>query len=270
MRTLFAFVGALASALVLAAGCAGDHDERRITVAAASSLQPLLEEVVPRFAEDTGIAIGVSYGASGTIANQIEHGAPIDVVVAASLEHVDRLSSGGFLRVDSIKPWANGVVTLVKPKGDNRAWLLVEGERIAIANPETAPYGAAAKALLENSGLWEQLEDRIVYADNVMQALQFARSGNVDFAFVPASLVPLGSGDIDHLGGFYGGDLRQTVAVVASTDHLEDAEAFANHLAGDEVAALLSGFGYGPPTDSTWTGRFQQDGGRDALRLLDD
>lgn len=236
-------------ALVGVPACAGERAPS-ITVGAASSLQPLLDSIKPGFEEESGITLHITYAASGALVRQIEQGAPIDVFVSASAQYIDELSAGSFLRQDSLAAIGYGQLVLIRPEQDSgEIRSFADAERIAIANPETAPYGTAAKSLLESSGLWHLVEPRIVYAESALQAYQFANAGEVDYAFVPLPLVRtpadgIAYGDLAAAGLGSMPTVKYMAAVTTSTDEEEGARGFIDYLATPEVQAKVQEFGY--------------------------
>lgn len=167
-------------------------------VAAASDLQFALDEIVARFRRDTGIAPRVTYGSSGNFARQIEQGAPFELFLSADEAYVDRLTARGLTRGDGAL-YAIGRIVLFAPHGSplepdpglrNLAMRLANGEsgRLAIANPEHAPYGRAAEQALRSVGVWEALQPKLLLGENVAQAAQFASSGNADGGIIAYSL----------------------------------------------------------------------------------
>lgn len=242
--------------LTLSLVACDDRSSREITIGAASSLRPLLDEVVPLFERETGITAEVSYGASGAIARQIEQGAPIDVFASADTTQIDELIRGRFLVLDSIFTWGYGQLVAVRPvDGDPSVITLADADRIAIANPETAPYGAAAKQLMEQANVWDQLKGNIVFAETALQALLFAQAGEVDFAFVPLSLLRADSSGVtvvDQAIRVNGFDrpvtgftsLDQSLALVAGSDVLHEAREFVKFFASDEVVRVFESLGY--------------------------
>jgi molybdate transport system substrate-binding protein len=168
-------------------------------VAAASDLQFALDEIVARFRRDTGIAPRVSYGSSGNFTRQIEQGAPFELFLSADEAYVDRLAARGLTRGDGAL-YAIGRIALFAPHGSplepdpglkNLAARLASGEsgRLAIANPEHAPYGRAAEQALRSLGVWDAVQPKLLLGENVAQAAQFASSGNADGGIIAYSLV---------------------------------------------------------------------------------
>ena len=186
---------AIVGALAIAAGataCTGDAVEQ-VNVAAAADLRYALDEVVAALEEqDPGVDYAVTYGSSGQFLQQIVNGAPFDVYLSADRQYPDELVSKG-LAHDPFT-YAVGRLVLWVPEGSelNPAQglvILADADRIAIANPEHAPYGRAAVAAMTSAGVYDLVEDRIVLGENVSQAAEFVLSGNADAGIVALSLV---------------------------------------------------------------------------------
>ncbi len=234
-RTLLA-AAAAAAAL---AGCAAPGPE--LVVGAASSLEPSLRAFAASFEADTGARVTLLPGGSGTIARQIEGGAPIDVFASADPAYTQALATGGFVDPDSVRVFGEGRLVVVAtfstrgPADWTAPLRSVEKVRyVAIANPRTAPYGAAAVAALRSAGLWDALAPKVVYGESVAQALQFVRTGNADAGLVAASLVRDGLADglavYDVDPGLYE-PIAETVAVVSASGQRELARRFVEALA---------------------------------------
>ncbi len=207
---------------------------------AASSLEPSLRAFAASFEEDTGARVTLLPGASGTIARQIEEGAPIDVFASADPAYTERLAAAGFVEPGSVRSFGEGRLVVVatfsvRGRGDWTAPLrsMEKVRYIAIANPQTAPYGAAAVEALRSAALWEALERKVVYGESVAQALQLVRTGNADVGLVAASLVRDGLADglavYDVDASAYEA-IAETVAVVSASDHRQLAERFVDAL----------------------------------------
>ncbi len=167
-------------------------------VAAASDLKFALDELVAAFFHDTGISVRVTYGSSGNFARQIAQGAPYDLFLSADEAYVRELADRGLTR-DGGTLYAIGRIALYAPNDSplvpdpalaNLARRLRDGSsgRIAIANPEHAPYGRAAEQALRGLDLWNLALPRLVLGENVAQAAQFAASGNADGGIIAYSL----------------------------------------------------------------------------------
>jgi molybdate transport system substrate-binding protein len=168
---------------------------QELTVAAASDLQVALPEVISRFERATGVRVQPVFGSSGNIAAQIQNGAPYDVFLSADIEYPRRLIARGLATREALAGYARGRVVLwvrnesaldVKRGLGALAGQMVR--RIAIANPEHAPYGRAAVAALRHAGAYDQVRTKLVLGENISQAAQFALSGNADAGIIALSL----------------------------------------------------------------------------------
>ena len=157
-------------------------------MAAASSLNSALKDVIQRYTRSGGEHVDVVFGASATLARQIQDGAPFDLFLAADEEFPSRLSSAGLTK-DAGVVYAVGRLVIFAPKGsplevdgqlEGLGRLLMAGgvRRFAIANPDLAPYGRAAEAVLRTRGLWDRLRPSLVLGGTIAQAAQFATTGN--------------------------------------------------------------------------------------------
>jgi len=191
--------------------------QRPPTIAAAANLNFALREVADRFARAAGNRVELVFGASGTLTRQIQDGAPFEMFLAADEEFPNQLAKAGLTR-DAGEIYAVGRLALFAPRGsplqvderlDGLARLLKGGgvTRFAIANPEVAPYGRAAEAVLRKHGLWDGIRPRLVLGDTIAQAAQFATTGNAVGGLVAYSLVLAELKD------------RGTHAVIPAADH---------------------------------------------------
>ncbi|MBI2319267.1 MAG: molybdate ABC transporter substrate-binding protein [Betaproteobacteria bacterium] len=191
-------------ALVLAAllwelACSGTVFAAEIpVVAAAADLQYALDEVSRAFASASGRSVKLAAGSSGNFTRQIIQGAPFELFFSADEDYVRELARRS-LTLDGGALYAIGRLALYVPKGsrvradaemNDLAAAAADGRlrRLAIANPEHAPYGRAARAALMRKGLWESLRSRLVLGENVSQAAQFALSGSVEAGLIAYSL----------------------------------------------------------------------------------
>lgn len=163
-----------------------------LRVAAASDLTEAFTELGARFEAETKVKVVFSFGSSGLLAKQISEGAPFDLFFAANAGFVDETVKAGACDGTTSQRYARGRLAAWSLSGPLPSLESIAGEankRIALASPEHAPYGRAAKEALERAGLWKQVEPRVVYAENVRQALQLAQTGNVEVALVAYSNV---------------------------------------------------------------------------------
>jgi molybdate transport system substrate-binding protein len=164
--------------------------QQTLRVAAAADLQPVLPSLLSDYEAQTHRHVEASYQSSATLATQIENGAPFDLFLSADMQFPARLIAGGFCDSDKPIPYAEGTLVLWTRK-DSRfphpslATLSDPSlKRLAIANPQHAPYGRAAMASLTSLGLADALKPRLITAENISQAAQFADSGNADAGLI--------------------------------------------------------------------------------------
>lgn len=162
-------------------------------VAAAADLALALTELLPAFSARHPFDVKLTLGSTGLLQRQIAEGAPFDLFLAANGEYADQAVKSGACDGATEDSYARGRI-VIWIKGDGGGALTLDSladarfKHIAIANPEHAPYGAAAKEALVKSGVWKQVSERLVYGENVQQTLALAESGNADAAIVGLSL----------------------------------------------------------------------------------
>jgi molybdate transport system substrate-binding protein len=227
--------------------CGPSSSSDQLVVAAAADLRPVFEE--------GGAPDGVvfQFGSSGQLAQQIVEGAPVDVFLSADAGYVDLVISRGRGDPSSRRVYALGrLVVWSREQGrwSSLAEVVTDPDVrvVAIANPEHAPYGAAARAALEAIGAWEMLADRLVYGENVSDTLRLASSGDADVALVSASLALAAGGYWIEVDERLYPPLEQTLVVVTEDpDRRLVADRFVSFLTGEKGRALLERFGFGLP-----------------------
>lgn len=242
----------MGTVLLLAALLAAFSPAKSLTVAAAANVRPALDEIARAFEAASGARLVVSYGASGILERQIENGAPFDVFLSADRERVERLAKRKLVLPESRRTYALGRLALVcsraSPKLETPADLArVPLRRLAIANPETAPYGAAAREALEHLHLWDRLRPKIVYAENVRDALRYAETGDADYAFAALSEAE-GSGlSLLRVSERLHTPLDQEACALRRSAEPELARRFLEFLDGPAARSLFERHGYGLP-----------------------
>lgn len=192
-----------------------------------------------------------AFGGSAALARQIESGAPFDVYLSANERFVRYLASRGRIIPESVSVYALGRLGLWSRSGRYHSLgdLTRLGFRyLAIPNPALAPYGVAARELLETQKIWARLEPKIVYGENVRQAMQFAESGNADAAITAWSLMKTRGGVLLRESGHQ--PVRQTGGVVRSSKHGAAARRFLLFLGSAKGRAMLESFGFGMPAQA--------------------
>ena len=167
-----------------------------LTVAAASDLSHSIGELTEAFRKQVpGAHIKTSLGASGNFFAQIKHGAPFDVFLSADLMYPTRLASEGAADAATLRTYAIGrlAVWSLDPRFDLRQGMAVFKDarltRVAIANPEVAPYGRAARAAMQQHGVWDAVKGKLVMGENVAQTAQFIQTGNAQVGVVSYATV---------------------------------------------------------------------------------
>ncbi|GIW01195.1 molybdate ABC transporter substrate-binding protein [Roseiflexus sp.] len=250
----------LIALLLVASGCSAapaplaplNASSSELVVAAAADLTPAFQEIGKRFEEQTGIRVAFNFGSTGQLAQQIERGAPFDLFYAANKSFIEELNAKGMVIPDTIELYAQGRITLWtrpdSPLKPERVADLVDPvyQRIAIANPEHAPYGQAAKEALERAGVWEKVQPRLVFGENVAQTLTLADTGNVDVAIVALSLSVQGNGNWTLIPAELHPDhpLLQMAAVVAGTPREQEARRFIAFVNSPEGHAIMKKHGF--------------------------
>src|ERR1700689_2086644 len=166
----------------------------RITVAAAANLSEAAQTLGSEFETQTGIHPVFSFASTAQLTNQIENAAPFDVFLSADAQHVDELDQKALLVPGTSSIYAVGVLALWVPSSTltiQRVEDLTSPEvrTIAVAKPELAPYGKAAVEALHSAGIWDRVNSKIVYAENISMAKQYGTSNNADAVFTAYSLV---------------------------------------------------------------------------------
>lgn len=220
-----------------------------LLVAAAADLAPLERQLLDGFSAAGGGKMQFTFGSSGMLARQVENGAPYDLFLCANDQLIQDLAAQGKLIPGSVAAYATGRLGLwsARQRPADLGALLQPGIRlIAIANPHHAPYGVAARSLLESAGLWTRLQPKIVLAENVRQAYEYASSGNADAVLTAWTLLWDKPG-AKLLSGSGQPPIRQSGAIVAGTGHEAQARAFMRFLLGASGQSILRAHGLFPP-----------------------
>lgn len=245
---------------MLACGCSGRSGStvavEPLRIAAASDLQAVMPRLAERFKAETGVDVVATFGASGQLAQQIKQGAPFDVFLAANRKYVSDLAGEKAIDPLTVRDYAVGSLVLaiadsaegtVKGLDDLRAPSI---KRIALANPEIAPYGAAAKQALTRSKLWDDLESKRVQSESVRQALQFVQTGNAEVAFVGSSIARGAKGiKVVAIPQDRYDPMWQAMGVTTMSTRPADARDFCTFLREGDGKAILIEAGFRIPSD---------------------
>jgi molybdate transport system substrate-binding protein len=226
-----------------------------VRVAAAADLQFAMNDVAGRYEKESGKKVEVSYGSSGNFRTQIENGAPFDLFFSADVQYPQMLISTGLADGDTLYIYAHGRLVVWAPAGANldlaqRGLAALKDPKItkiAIANPEHAPYGRAAVAALQKADLYDDVKSKLVYGENISQAAQFAASGSAQVGILALSLT--------YADSMKGGErwevpenlyppLEQAAVVISASKNKDAAKSFLDYVKGAEGRDVLAKYGF--------------------------
>lgn len=236
------------SLLLAALGCGRrDAAPAPITVGAAADLAHAFPEVGAAFEKKTGRKVTFTFGSTGLLAKQVTEGAPIDVFAAANVSFVDDVLKAGRCKAETKALYGRGRIVVWTKKGSAKVMKLEElldakYAKIAIANPEHAPYGRAAKEAFEADGLWEQIKPKVVFGENVQQTLQFAQTGNAEAAIVALSIAMPSDGEYELVDDKKHQPLDQALVVCETTD--KGGAEFASFVNSEEGRTIMRKYGF--------------------------
>jgi molybdate transport system substrate-binding protein len=241
----------LATGAIVICGVACRKTEQPgLTVAAAANLTGAFAQIGQAFTQETGVRVVFSYASTAQLTQQIENAAPFDVFAAADTVHIDQLVRDGRILPESRVTYARGRLALWDPQGAVKKLedLTAPSVRfVAIAKPEAAPYGEAAVESLKNLGIWDKVQPKVVYANNINMAKQYAATGNADAAFTAYSLVQNETGRVTIVDEKLHQPIDQALGIVSASARKADARRFVSFLTGKEGRSILERFGYRVP-----------------------
>jgi molybdate transport system substrate-binding protein len=220
-----------------------------VHVAVAANFTAVAEELAEKFEADSGHDVVLSFGATGQLYAQITQAAPFAVFLAADTARPEKAIAEGFGVDGSLFVYAEGRLALYGPGrdlSDGEAALKGDYQKLAIADPEAAPYGRAAVEVLDAMGLYDVIERRLVQGETISQTLQFVESGNAELGFVAASQV-LGKGDQWLVPGALHEPIAQGAVLLKQGEDNPAAVAFVEFLKTDTAVAVIEGAGYSVP-----------------------
>ena len=239
------------AAMVLAPGIAHAAE---VQVAVAANFTAPMQKIAAAFERDTGHKALLAFGASGKFYAQIRNGAPFELFLSADDTTPAKLEQEGATVAGSRFTYAIGRLVLWSPQPgvvDDKGDVLRRGAfaHLAVANPKTAPYGAAALEVLRRLGVAEALASKLVTGENIAQAHQFVASGNAELGFVALSQVwadgRLTGGSAWQVPAELHAPLRQDAVVLAAGRDKPAAKALAEYLRGAKAVAIIKSYGYG-------------------------
>jgi len=224
-----------------------------VSVAVAANFAVPMQKIAADFEKDTGHKVTLASGATGKFYAQIINGAPFEVFLSADDETPARLENEAQAVKGSRFTYAIGKLVLWSAKAsyiDGQGEILAKGDfrRLALANPKTAPYGAAAMETLKHLGLAEKLQPRVVQGENIAQTHQFVSTGNAELGFVALSQVfkdgALTSGSAWIVPPGYYTPIRQDAVILNKGRGNQGAIALMEYLRGENARTIIRSFGY--------------------------
>jgi molybdate transport system substrate-binding protein len=233
-----------------------------VLIAAASDLSFPIKEIISQFEKQTGHKVKLTLGSSGNFQAQITNGAPFDVFLSADVDYVRKLDQAGFVEPNTLTIYAQGRLVIWVRKGSpidvQRLGMdsLVQpaAKRIAIANPNVAPYGRAAVGAMRRFGIYDRVASRLVFGENIAQAAQFVSSGAADIGILAHSMASsdplLSTGKFWEIPADAYPRLYQGMAILKQArkaGHLDAARAFSEWFGNDSSRAILKKYGFSLP-----------------------
>ncbi len=231
------------------------ESENELLVAAASDLTVAFTEIGPLFEEESGARITFSFGSTGQLADQIENGAPFDVFAAANRSFVDNLREKKFVFADSQTTYAFGRIGIAALPSSSYTVETMDDllnpdiKKIAIANPDHAPYGLAAKQALQSAGVWDEVKEKLVFGRNISDTLSYIKTGNVEAGIIALSLYEEGDVGFNIIKDELHEPLEQSIAVVKRTSQEELSRDFINFLTGPIGKPIMESYGFIVPKE---------------------
>ncbi len=234
---------------------------QEITVAAAADLQSVMQEVAARFQKETGKTVKPIYGSSGNFFQQIQNGAPFDMFFSANLDFPKKLEAAALAEPGTFYQYATGKIVIWVP---NESKLDVTSglpsllnpaiKKIAIANPQHAPYGQAAVAAMKKENVYDKLADKFVLGENISQTASFVVSGAADTGIIALSLaLSPNMKDKGRYAEVPSADyppIEQACVILKSSQQKDTAKAFLNFIKTPAVAELFRTYGFAVPSNS--------------------
>jgi molybdate transport system substrate-binding protein len=226
-----------------------------LSVAAAADLQFAMQDIAGRYQKQTGKMVKPTYGSSGNFFQQIQNGAPFDAFFSANLDYAQKLEAAGLTVPGSYFHYARGKIVIWVPNGSKldlssgmKALLDPSVKKIAVANPQHAPYGKAAVAALQKENLYDKVKDKLVLGENIAETASFVVSGAADVGIVALSLAL--SPNMEDKGRYFetpSGDyppIAQACVILKSSKNQEAAQQFVEFVKTPAIGDVLKSYGF--------------------------
>jgi len=249
-------------ALTLASACKKSEptaqEPAQVRVAAAADLSLAFRDVAMAYEKKTGVKVVFTFGSTGNLAKQIDEGAKYDLFAAANVSFADQVIASGACDGATKAPYESGRIVLwtkddakIDPPKSVADLADKRFVKIAIANPEHAPYGMAAQQAMTAAGVWETVKPKLVYGENVQQTLQFAQTGNVEVAIVALSLaIVVEGGKYTLVEEAQHKPIDQALVVCSRGGNAAGGKDFASFVSSADGRAIMRKFGFVLPGES--------------------
>lgn len=226
---------------------------KKLTVAGASDLSFAFKEMAAEFQKETGYEVTLSLGSTGMLARQVEQGAPFDAFFSANTNFIEDLEKAGHILPGTVSLYAQGRIVIATRAASGIKITKLEDlkdsriRRIAVANPEHAPYGMAAMEALKSKGLWDDIRPKLVYGENIRQTLQFIESGNAEAGIIARSIANVpGIKPVDIPLNLHK-PINQAAGVVRTARDKDGALSFIKFVNGPKGREIMKKYGFLPP-----------------------
>jgi molybdate transport system substrate-binding protein len=257
-RRRFACLATGALLFALGSGLYAQQEQTPLRVAAAADLQFALKDIANQFEHQTGHKVEITFGSSGNFFSQIQNGAPFDVFFSADIGYPTRLQQASLTEPGSLLQYAVGRLVIWIPADSKinlieRKWdalLDPSVQKIAIANPEHAPYGRAAVEALKSAGIYDKVRPKLVYGENISQAAQFVQSGNAQAGIIALSLAvspAMKDGQRWKVPPDQYTPIEQAAVIMKTAGDKGAARAFLAFVSNDAGQLTLSSYGFAIP-----------------------
>lgn len=257
-RRVFAAVLAVGVALFVPAQLGRTAPQQKLRIAAAADLQFAMADLSAQYEKHDGFATDVTYGSSGNFFAQIQNGAPFDLFFSADVDYPKKLEASGWTEPGSVYEYAVGRIVIWVPAQSiidvaGQKWdslLQANVQKIAVANPQHAPYGRAAVEALKHAGIYDEVQSRLVYGENISQAAQFVQSGSAQVGIIALSLAvspAMKAGKRWEIPAEDYPAIEQGAVILKNSQNKNAARKFLEFVKSDSGRAILARFGFAIP-----------------------